>query len=328
MPYSHLTPTERGQIQALRNHGLSQNAIARQLGRAPSTISRELSRNRANSKCYNAEHAQRRYHREREACRRTCSLDHPPLRRYVIDKITEGYSPEQVSGRLWLDYPGEPRMRISHESIYRTLYADDSLGKILVPCLRRRRARRVKRGERKSVRPFIPNRIGIEHRPPEVQALEQYGHWEGDLILGAGQKGAVLTLVERKSMLLLTAGLSGKNAANVAQAAIEAIRHLPPEWRRTITFDNGSEFARHQDIVKATGAQIYFADPYASYQRGKNENTNGLLRQYLPKSQPLHNLCLQELWSITNQINQRPRKNLGFRTPFEVALQNGIALTT
>jgi len=328
MPYNHLTPTERGQVQALLNNGLSIRAIARQLGRSPSTISRERSRNSIPLKPYEAERAQRRYRCEREACRRSCSMDHLPLRRYVIDKMTEGYSPEQVSGRLWQDCPGEPRMHISHETIYRSIYAVDSLRKILVPCLRRRRPRRAKRGARKPVRPFIPNRISIQERPIEVEKLEQFGHWEGDLILGAGQKGAVLTLVERKSMLLLAAPLSGKHAHNVAQATIDLLGNLAPQWRRTITFDNGSEFARHQDIEQAIGVKSYFADPYASYQRGKNENTNGLLRQYLPKSMTLNQLHQQELLSITNQLNQRPRKNLGFRTPLEVAQENGVALAT
>ena len=328
MPYRHLTPTERGQMQALLDNGQSQRAIARRLGRSPSTICRELSRNGGASRAYDAERAQRRYTSARKECRRTTSMSYLPLRRYVIDKITDGYSPEQVSGRLWLDHPGETRMRISHESIYRTLYADDSLRKILVPCLRRRRPRRRRHGERKPSRPCIPNRIGIEQRPPEVETLEQHGHWEGDLILGAKQQGAVLTLVERKSMLLLTAALPSKHADGVAQAAIDAIKGLPSQWRRTITFDNGSEFARHQDITKALKTRVYFADPYAAYQRGKNENTNGLLRQYLPKGRPLNNLDPTQLQSITRQINQRPRKNLGFRTPLEIAQTHTDALTT
>ena len=202
MPYRHLTPMERGQIQAWLSQGLSQRAIAVQLGRSASTVCRELARNRAPSKAYSAARAQKRYEQVRKTCRRTTSLSEPALRRYLFDKMTEGWSPEQIAGRLWLDFPGQPRMRVSPETIYRSLYTDEKLGNPLIGCLRRRRPRRRKRGERRPTRPFIPNRVGIEARPPEVATRKRYGDWEGDLLVGANQQGAVLTLVERKSLLL------------------------------------------------------------------------------------------------------------------------------
>lgn len=322
MPYTHFTPTERGQLQALLGQHLSPNAIARKLGRAPSSISRELRRNNASTTTYNAAHAQQRYVCVRKDCLRTKSLDHLPLRRYVIDAIADGWSPEEVSGRLWLDFPGQPRMRVSHETLYRTIYSDNRLGRVLIPYLRRRQPRRRKRGERKPSRPRIPNRVSIDARPPEVDALQRYGDWEGDTVIGARQEGALVTLVERKSMLLHAVSVPSKHAEPVAQAVIDALNAMPPSWRKTVTFDNGSEFACHERIAQATGAAVYFAHPYASYQRARNENTNGLLRQYYPKKTSFANLNPDQLRRIVHELNTRPRKKLGYRKPLEVFLQD------
>lgn len=327
MPYTHLTPTERGQMQALQESGCSQAEIARCLGRHRSTIKRELERNGAASGGYRAAQAQRAYGVRRQACRRTRSLDHAPLRRYVFEKMTEGWSPEQIAGRLWREFPGQPRMRVSHETIYRTLYEVPAFGRPLIPCLRQRRPRRRKRGQRKPVRPFIPNRLGIEARPPEVDALARYGDWEGDLVLGAGQRGAVLTLVERKSLFLCARKLDSKSAAGAAGAAIDALMPLPAQARQTITFDNGSEFAHHEHITRKTRAIVYFAHPYAAYERGRNENTNGLLRQYLPKKTSFEHLQEQQLQRIAEELNNRPRKTLDYRTPAETLASALVALT-
>ena len=326
MPYQHLTAFERGQIQALFAEGVGSNAIARKLGRSPSTISRELRRNGAKSGRYSAQRAQARYHEVRQESVRTRSLDHLPLRQYVIDRIFGGYSPEEVSGRLWLDYPVHPRMRVSHETIYRTIYKDEKLGRILIPLLRRRRTRRRKRGERRPARPLIPNRVSIDARPAQVGALERYGDWEGDTVLGRNQDGAILTLVERKSLLLLAAPLASKNAQDTAKAAIAALAPMPPDWLRTITFDNGSEFAAHQRITEAFGVDIYFAHPYSSWERARNENTNGLLRQYYPKKTSFANMDPDILQRVVHELNNRPRKILGFRTPLEVFLEQTVAL--
>ncbi len=307
---------------------MSRRSIARNLNRSPSTLSRELKRNQSAKSLYNAQQADQRYRQVRKACRRTCSLAWQPLRRYVVDKITDGYSPEQVSGRLWLDFPGQPHMRISHETIYRSIYTDEKLGNILKPCLRQRRPRRRRRGERRPTRPMIPNRVGINLRPAEVDTLERYGDWEGDLIIGANQRGAVLTLVERKSLLLRARCLLARKAEGVAHAAIHALASLPETWRRTITFDNGSEFAHHQTIADALNLDIYFAHPYSAWERARNENTNGLIRQYLPKASSFVGLTQQTVDSIVNQLNNRPRKKLGYRTPNEVFLDQTVALQT
>lgn len=326
MPYHHLTAFERGQIQALFATGAGPNEIALELGRSSSTVSRELRRNEAKSGHYNAQRAQDRYHEVRQECVRTRSLDHLPLRQYVVDCIFSGYSPEEVAGRLRLDFPAQPRMRVSHETIYRTIYGDEKLGKILIPQLRRRQPRRRKRGDRRPTRPLIPNRVSIDSRPAEVDALERYGDWEGDTVLGKNQDGAILTLVERKSLLLLAAPLSSKNAREAAQAAIAALATMPPDWLRTITFDNGTEFAAHERITEATGAEIYFAHPYSSWERGRNENTNGLLRQYYPKKTSFANLDPDILRRVVDELNNRPRKKLGYRTPLEVFLEQTVAL--
>lgn len=325
MPYHHLTPMERGHLQAWLSQGWSGRAIARALGRSPSTIAREFARN-GGINGYRCERAQRRYERVRKACRRTTSLAHLPLRRYVLDKMTEGWSPEQVSGRLWVDCPGEPRMRVSPETLYRTIYRDEKLKKVLLGCLRQRRPRRRKRGERRPTRPFIPNRVGIEARPPEVDALIRYGDWEGDLVIGANQQGAIVTLVERKSLLLRAVRVATRHATRVARAVIHALRSLPSHWRHTITFDNGSEFAHHEQMARALGVHVYFAHPYAAYERARNENTNGLLRQYVPKATCFTTLTDDKLRRYVHELNDRPRKKLGYRTPNEVFETQGVAL--
>jgi len=327
MPYKHLTPCERGQIEALVRAGTCKAEIARQLKRSRTTIGRELARNNAPHQAYAAERAQARYQEQRQECRRTRSLDHLPLRQYVIEKITTGWSPEQVSGRLWLDYPGQPRMRVSHETLYRQLYADESLKRILLPCLRQRRPRRRARGSRKPTRPMIQNRISIEQRPQVVQDRLRYGDWEGDTIIGRHQESAIVTLVERKSLLLKATVLPSRKAQPTADAIIQALAPLPQEWRHTITFDNGTEFAHHERIAQATQTQVYFAHPYASHERARNENTNGLLRHYLPKSTDFSTLQQTSLQRLLDELNQRPRKTLLYRTPQEIFELNTVALT-
>jgi transposase, IS30 family len=324
MPYTHLSATERGQIQVLHSQGHSIRFIAFQLGRSPSTVSRELLRQ--GRVPYVAVAAQARYVQARKECIRSRSLSHPALRSHVFQKLSEGWSPEQISGRLWVDYPGQPRMRVSHETIYRNLYEEEQF-RVLIGCLRQRRPRRRKRGGRKVQRSSIPNRVGIEARPACVEALERHGDWEGDLIIGAGQQGAVLTLVERKSMLLRAMPLPSRNAQGAAAAVVRLLQSLPCSWRRTITFDNGSEFAAHQSISQQLDAQVYFAHPYAAYERGRIENTNGLLRQYLPKQSSFKHLTQDKLQRCVDDLNDRPRKKLCYRTPNEVFKACTVALT-
>ena len=323
MSYTHITQFERGEIYVLLKEGKSQAYIARQLNRDKSSISRELRRNGIKGK-YCPKKAQKQYQERREACRPAKKMDYMPLWKYVIDKVVDKMTPEIIAGRLPIDFPDDPDMRISHEAIYQAIYGDKRLN-FLIKYLPQARPKRRKRGQGKTRRgPSIPNRVGIEKRPEAVETRERYGDWEGDLIVGAGQKGFIVTLVERKSRLLLSRKIETKHAGITADAIIDAFRDIPPSWIKTITFDNGTEFADHQRIDRETGATSYFADPYSSYQRGTNENTNGLIRRFLPKKMSFENLDQEELDRIVEELNNRPRKILGYRTPNEVFLKQRV----
>lgn len=320
MSYHHLTPTDRGQIQALVKEGKSRSHIADTLGRDRSTICRETKRNQAKTG-YDAAKAQRRYHECRKTCRPAKKLDHRPLWEHVFEKIPEGWTPEQIAGRLPLDYPEDPRMRISHETLYQHIYSDQRLH-CLIKYLPQARPKRRRRGQGKTRRgPAIPNRVGIEQRPKVVDDRSRYGDWEGDTIVGANQQAFVATLAERKSLLLAARKTQTKQAHEVAHAVVDALLDLPLSWLKTITFDNGTEFAKHELITRSLPADIYFARPYAAYQRGTNENTNGLIRRYLPKGTDLRELTKDQLRRIVEALNNRPRKKLGYRTPNEIFQQ-------
>lgn len=321
MPGHHLTLVERVKIQTYREQEMSPTRIALNLGRSVTTIRRELERNRT-ARGYDAEQAQRRYAQRRQPCRPANKLDYEPLRAYVIEKIRdEEWTPEQVAGRLPVDCPDDPRMRVSHEAIYQAIYAQDSL-RFLIAFLPQARPKRRKRGQGKTRRgPSIPNRVGIDQRPKEADTRTTHGHWEGDTVIGKNNDGFIVTLVERTSRLLYAVKTQTKQACEVAQAVIETLLDRPASWLKTLTFDNGTEFAHHQRISQALPLNVYFADPYASYQRGTNENTNGLIRRYLPKGRTFADLTQRQLDSIVDQINNRPRKCLGYRTPNEVFQQ-------
>jgi len=317
MSYTHLTPTERGQIQALREEGRSLGTIAQRLGRDKSTLWRELRRN-ARASGYDAQRAQQHYHQRREECRPAKRLAHLALWRYLIDKMTDGWTPEEVMGRLPIEFPDDSRMRISHEAIYQAIYADSRL-RFLIKFLPQARPKRRKRGQGKSRRgPTIPNRVGIEERPEVVEERSRFGDWEGDTVVGSHQQGNLITLAERRSRLLRSRKVQTKQADEAAKAVIDALEDLPTSWLKTITFDNGTEFTRHEDMAKVLPVDIYFAAPYSSYQRGTNENTNGLIRRYLPKGTSFKHLTQHQLDLIVEEINNRPRKTLRYRTPNEV----------
>jgi IS30 family transposase len=318
MPGCHLTPVERGKIEAYLKQGLLLSAIATRLGRVVSTISREITRN-STAKGYCAQTAQERYEMRRAPCRPKTKMDYKPLRDFVIEKIREEeWTPEIVAKRLPVEYPDIPGMRISHETVYRAIYAQDALRFLLV-FLPQRRPKRRKRGQGKTRRgPSIPNRVGIAQRPKHIEERKEAGHWEGDTVVGKNQDGFILTLVERSSRLLHAVKTTTKCAAEVASAAIDALIDRPVSWVKTITFDNGTEFAHHERIARDLGVDIYFADPYSAYQRGTNEQVNGLIRRYLPKGTSFKSLSNQELHGIVERINNRPRKCLGYRSPYEV----------
>ncbi len=230
--------------------------------------------------------------------------------RLVDKKLRKKWSPEQISGRL-----KKNEINISHERIYQYVYADKRAGGTLWKHLRCQKKRRKRIGGRDR-RGKIPNRRSIEERPAIVEERIRFGDWEGDLILGENHQGVVLTLTERKSRFTLLRSLPSKHAGPVTQAIIELLQWV--EHLKSITFDNGKEFAGHQEVSLSLNTDCYFAHPYASWERGTNENTNGLIRQYLPKSRNLKNVSFEEEIMIMDQLNLPPRKCLDFMTPFEV----------
>jgi transposase, IS30 family len=326
MPYQHLTPIERGRLKALFDEGKNQSFIAKALGRHRSSICRELRRNNAYEKGYVPERAQNRYERVRKESVKQRQLDHLPLWNYLFERLSEKLSPEQVADRIELEYPDDPKMRISYETTYRALYSDERL-RVLITQLRQARPKRRKRGMGKSRRgPTIPNRVSIEERPQHVANRLELGHWEGDTVIGKNQRGAIVTLVERKSLFLSACPVSSRNATEVGQAIVDTMNELPARGVKTITFDNGTEFAAHEKITAELGTPIYFAHTYSSNERARNENTNGLLRQYLPKGSSFEHLTRAQVEDIVNELNNRPRKTLGYRTPHEVFHNLGVAL--
>ena len=319
MSYRHCILAERGQIELLVNQGKCCAEIGRILGRHRSTVSREIRRN-GTAQGYFAEPAQARYKTRRRACRPKGRLAYEPLREYVAEKIAEQrWGPELVAGRLPVDYPDAPRMRVCHESIYRAIYTTGHYLDFLQGFLPQARPKRRKRGQGKTRRgSLIPNRVGIAERPAAVEHRVELGHWEGDLVVGKGQDGFILTLVERTSRLLQAVKTETKRPAEVRQAVVEALLERPTSWVKTITFDNGSEFREHEAMTDQLGAAVYFADPYSAYQRGSNEQVNGLLRRHLPKGTSFKGLTQSQLDPLVDQLNSRPRKCLAYRTPNEV----------
>ena len=325
MSYCHFSLVERSQIELMQQQGLSRAEMARVLGRHPSSIGRELRRN-GGARGYCAMRAQGRYGKRRTACRPKDKLSYGPLRDYVADKIAlAGWSPELVAGRLAMDHPDRPRMRLCHETIYRAVYRTGHYLDFLRGFLPQARPKRRKRSQGKHGRAsLIPNRVGIAERPAAVDARIEQGHWEGDLIVGKGQDGFIVTLVERTARLLHAVKTHTRKASEVRRAVVAALIDRPVSWVKTITFDNGSEFAQHQAMTDQLGARVYFADPYSAYQRGSNEQVNGLIRRVLPKGTPFEGLSQQQLDTIVQRINNRPRKCLAYRTPNEIFQQQRI----
>ena len=333
--YRQLLPDQRNQIQRGLNQGLSIRGIARQLGRSPSTISREIQRGRV-EETYDAvcgrEEAQRR---RRKGVRKL--TEGSPLTLAVTHAILQRkWSPEQIAGRLRMDYPEDKQWHVSHETIYQFIYAHPAgeLRKALIAGLRRGHSKRKPRTRGKDRRGGITNMRSIRERPEEAQAREVPGHWEGDLIKGAFNASAIGTLVDRSSRFVILARVEDSTAEAILESFTRRLRTLPKSFRQTLTYDQGREMARHQELERNTGIRVYFADPHSPWQRPTNENTNGLLRQYFPKGTDLSEYSQRRLTQVAEELNNRPRKSLGFRTPAEVMAQqirqlnSGVALQT
>jgi IS30 family transposase len=324
----YLSVAEREEIAVGVAAGQSCRVIAARLGRAPSTVSREIRRNSPQRRRYRAVAAQAQAEARARRPKTAKLAGNRRLRGWVQGRLEEDWSPEQISLMLTEQFPGEPEMRVSHETIYQAIYVQGrgALRRELAGCLRTGRALRKPRRVAGERRPrIIKDMVMISERPAEAADRAVPGHWEGDLIMGRNNASAIGTLVERTTRFVLLLHLPhGHDAAAVAEAMTAAMASLPAQLRRSLTWDQGREMAAHKKIAAATDLEIYFCDPHSPWQRGSNENTNGLLRQYFPKGTDLSVHSKARLDEVAARLNARPRKTLGLRTPAQ-ALEEVLA---
>lgn len=320
----HFTRDERLKLETYKSAGYSNAQIALELGFHKSNIGREVRRNSVRGR-YQGDTADAISKTRRQETERTRKLEYALLRRYVIDRTMDNWSPEQISGRLRKDYAHDPLMQISHETIYTTAYCDERFGPLVIPYWRRSKKKRQKRGLLKGKREIIKGRVSIEERPQQVADRSRVGDLEGDTVVGSGQSGNILTLVDRKSLYLIAGLCPSKHSELVVQTAIDLLHEIGPQRFHTITFDNGTEFAEHAKISNSLSVDVFFARPYRSNDRARNENTNGLLRQYFPKHSRFDTITAAQLQRAVEELNNRPRKTLDYRTPAEVFNQEGVA---
>ncbi|WP_442912793.1 IS30 family transposase [Kutzneria sp. CA-103260] len=317
-----LSVDERIVIADLRRAGTGVRAIAAELGRSPSTISRELARNsHPGSGDYRPHAAQARAESRRPRPKTGKLAACPELRERVQGMLVERCSPEQIAHRLRRDHPDRPELHVTHETIYQALYVQGrgELRRELTRALRTGRAVRAPRrqSDQRQAR-FTTPMVMISERPAEACDRAYPGHWEGDLIIGLGNASAIGTLVERATRYVMLVHLPGRrDAQTVRDGLIATMATLPAHLRRSLTWDQGVEMARHHEFSMATGMPVYFCDPHSPWQRGSNENTNGLLRQYFPKGSDLSVHTPEDLTAVAAQLNRRPRKTLGWDTPAE-----------
>jgi IS30 family transposase len=316
------------------SRGLAQKrtltSIAAELGRSVSTISREVARN-SGVNGYRAARADRLATARTARPRAGKLADEPGLRLYVEDKLKLRWSPEQISRRLATEFPDDPAMRISHETIYTSLFVQSKAvlrGELTAQLrsgrVRRRPQRRISVAARSG---RIPNMVPIQQRPAEVLDRSTPGHWEGDLLVGRYSRSHLVTLVERHSRYLLVLALSDAKSSTVVAALTAAFGDLPASMHGSLTWDRGIEMTRHAEFSAATGIPVFFCDAYSPWQRGSNENTNGLLRQYFPKKSNLSLTTPEQLAAAVAELNHRPRRALGWQTPYEVYIRAIVALT-
>ncbi len=321
-----LTLAEREDISRGIASGCSMRTMAQRLCRAPSTVSREVARHGGRAQ-YRANQADQQAWESALRPKPCLLATHSKLQELVASKLMQDWSPEQISGWLKMDYPEDESLRVSHETIYRSLFiqARGALKQELVRHLRSKR--RIRRSRHSSVhghsRGQIVDAISIRERPAEVEDRAVPGHWEGDRLRGAGNSH-VVTLVERRSRFCMLVKTPGKDSSSVVAVLSQHVGQLPAELRRSLTWDRGLEMAQHKTFTMATDMQVYFCDPQSPWPRGSNENTNGLLRQYLPKNADLSRFSQSELDEIALRLNTRPRQTLGFQTPAD-KLQASVA---
>jgi IS30 family transposase len=325
MSYTELSIEERATIQIGQLQGLSQRELARMLRRSPSTISRELRRNKASDGTYNIGHAQGQMRQRRVACRpRKKLLPEGELFKLVDRLLRERFSPEQIAGKL-RDMKTKPfeDIYVCRETIYNAIYAlpVGQLRKELIQCLRQGKSTRRPRSGGVDRRGQIPDMVSIHVRPPEIEDRLMPGHWEGDLIKGEKNGSAVGTLVERTSGYLLLVKMNDATATSAVEGFSAALNRMPLAVRKSMTYDQGREMVKHAEITQKTGVAIYFCDPHSPWQRGSNENINGLIRQYLPKGTDLSVHTQEELDRVAYSLNIRPRKRFDWKCPIEMITQ-------
>jgi len=326
MPYHHLNRAERKVIHHMRIEGFSVASMAKALGRHRSTIYRELKRNALGPNSYVWNKAHTRYRRRLFWKRPRPQLAHLELTRYIQKKLKRYWSPEQIAGRLHLDYPHDPTMRISWMTIYRYVRADREAGGTLWRYLRQARKKKRKRYGSNDQRGHLQGRTFIDERPTAVDARSRFGDWEADTMWGISRNAYLATFVERKSLYLIARKMKDRSSSALNRAAIAGFKTVPRALRKTLTVDNGKEFAAFIELQRRLGAAVYCAHPYAAWERGTNENTNGLLRQFIPKKTNLAYYSEQAIREAVKRINHRPRKKLGYRTPHEVFKMATVAL--
>ena len=317
----HLTPEEREELSHLLREGYSKAEIAQRLGRDRGTIFRELKRNKTTQPYGNRSHycgvkAQQLADQRRHA-RRTKKMQRPAIRQYVERYLKEFWSPDQVAGRMRHEHPEDAKMRISHQTIYHWIRQHDHCR--VWKALLRRHKMRIRRKR------LPPGLTALANRPAIVETRERLGDWEGDTIVGAGQQGFLISLVDRKSGYVLLSKVEDRQSATVGKAIQNDLKKLPKAKRQTVTFDNGTEFAAWREMEQRLGLSVYFTEPHSPWQRGTNEHLNGLVRQYLPKGSSFREVTHRRVSQIANQLNDRPRKRHGYQTPHEVFQQAASA---
>ena len=317
----HLTFLERERLVISFAQGLSIRKASEIINRNHSCVIKELKRTKTNKVTYSAIFGQEQADLRKRIARRLPKIEsNPSLKKYIHEKLALRWSPEQIDETLKTIYALDATMRISHESIYTYLYTlpRGELRKELISYLRQGAEGRKRRKRDTDERGKIPNMISIRERPPEVALRTIPGHWESDLVVGKGNKSAIGTLVERTTRTTILVKLKAKDAETVRKEFAKVVKRLPKEMCKSITHDRGTEMSHHELFTKDTKVQVYFADPHAPWQRGTNENTNGLIRQFFPKKTDFNTVTRKELKYAQKLLNERPRKVLNWKTPKEV----------
>lgn len=318
MSYQHLNARERMCLFYNHQAGLSLREISRKLNRSHTTLSRELERNKRIFGDYCDQAAQCCADARKAHPRHTKRASTSKLKKYVLDKLKIGWSPQIISNRLKRDYRQSDAMRISPEAIYQWIFNDAVQDGELYKHLIRSHKKRRKQRRYGALRGHIPDRVDIQERPSVVEKRLRYGDWEGDTMVGHRHQGRLVTHVERKSRYLLSGKIEDGTARAFNQASLDMFELIPAKYRKTMTLDNGSENTLFKELQNKLSFKVYFAKPYASWERGANENTNGLIRRYFPKGTNFLQVTESELEKVVNLLNHRPRKCLKYRTPFEV----------